>query len=193
METEAEKVVANFEESWAKHDIGIARAFVQSVSGLKCSDETAQRVAKGYAELLSGYEEEAPGQILSQSITRLSPKDGKVYDNGKVKIKGIPFYSLCQHHVLPFWGKVTIEYLPRHTVAGLSKFPRLVKCLARRLQMQEKLGQEIAYCIFNNVDLDPLWVRVRIKARHLCMQMRGVESSGVTVTEFELGRKRGKQ
>ncbi len=103
-----------------------------------------------------------------------------------VIVKDIEFFSLCEHHILPFFGKIHVAYLPKTKVVGLSKIPRIVDMYARRLQLQERLTQEIAQSL--QQALDPLGVGVVCEARHLCMMMRGVEKqhSG-TVTSAMLG------
>jgi GTP cyclohydrolase I len=103
-----------------------------------------------------------------------------------VIVRDIEFFSLCEHHMLPFFGKVHVAYLPRHKVVGLSKIPRIVDMFARRLQIQERLTQEIAQSL--EQVLDPLGVGVVCEARHFCMMMRGVEKqhSGA-VTSAMLG------
>ena len=98
-----------------------------------------------------------------------------------VIVKDIEFYSMCEHHMLPFFGKVHVAYIPNHYVTGLSKIARVVDVFAHRLQLQERLTLQIKDCIQNT--LDPLGVMVVIEAQHLCMQMRGVQKqNSVTVT-----------
>ena len=103
-----------------------------------------------------------------------------------VIVKDIDFYSLCEHHLLPFFGKCHVAYIPRTQVIGLSKIPRLVDAFSRRLQVQERLTNEIAECVREAVD--PLGVGVIMQGTHLCMAMRGVEKqNSATVTSAMLG------
>jgi len=130
--------------------------------GLK---KTPERVASMYEELLSGYSVKSPEKILSA-----------VYKNEKyseiILVKDIPFYSLCEHHILPFFGTAHVAYIPKdRSLLGLSKIPRLVDAFARRLQIQERLTQQVADTI--NTSLKPLGVMIIVKAEHLCMTMRG--------------------
>lgn len=138
--------------------------------------ETPRRVAKAFLELTSGYGED-PKKILSTTFR-------SVYDE-MVVVKKIPFWSLCEHHMLPFHGTVSIGYLPKERVVGLSKLPRLVQCFARRLQIQEKMTLDIALAIEQN--LLTRGVGVVIEAQHTCMQMRGIKSAGSMVTSAMLG------
>jgi len=131
--------------------------------------ETPRRVAKAYRELFSGYGQD-PAAILSKTFPAENP--------GPVTVRGIEFYSMCEHHMLPFFGTVDIEYLPVGRVVGLSKLPRLVECFARRLQIQEQLTQQIAACI--RAALPCEYVRVTVRAEHMCMKMRGVRSQNST-------------
>src|SRR5438105_15739699 len=109
-----------------------------------------------------------------------------------VIVKDIEFFSMCEHHMLPFFGKVHVAYLPKGKVIGLSKIPRLVDVFARRLQVQERLTKQIAEAIQDAVD--PIGVGVVIEARHLCMMMRGVEKQhSATVTSSMLGAFRNEQ
>ena len=138
-----------------------------------------------YEEIFGGYEMD-PDEILSKTFSIDSMHDddedvGDIYNHGLVIVKDIPFYSHCEHHMVPFFGHIYIAYIPRKRVVGLSKLARLVECFARRLQIQERLTNEIADTIMDV--LDPLGVMVVIKAEHLCMAMRGVKKPGAnTVT-----------
>ena len=131
--------------------------------------ETPRRVAKAYRELFSGYGQD-PAAILAKTFPAEKP--------GPVTVRGIEFYSMCEHHMLPFFGTVDIEYLPVGRVVGLSKLPRLVECFARRLQIQEQLTQQIAACIQATLACE--YVRVTVRAEHMCMKMRGVRSQNST-------------
>jgi len=136
--------------------------------GLK---ETPRRVAKMYEEILGGIKEN-PGKIL-----------GKVFHedyNELVLIKNIPLYSVCEHHLLPFYGEIHIAYLPDgKRVVGISKIARLVEVFARRLQLQERLTNQIADTIMKV--LNPQGTMVVIEAEHMCMIMRGVKKSGTKI------------
>jgi len=109
-----------------------------------------------------------------------------------VIVKDIEVFSLCEHHMLPFYGKAHVAYIPNGKIVGLSKIPRVVNTFARRLQIQERLTQQIAHCLLDT--LDPLGVGVILEAQHLCMMMRGVEKqhSG-TVTSAMLGEFKKKE
>ena len=139
---------------------------------------TPVRTEKALQFLTSGYKMDL-NRMLNGALYSVK------YDE-MVIVKDIEFFSLCEHHLLPFFGKIHIAYLPKHKVIGLSKIPRIVDMFARRLQVQEKLTQEIAQTIQQAVD--PLGVGVICEARHLCMMMRGVEKqhSGA-VTSAMLG------
>lgn len=130
--------------------------------------KTPKRVARSLDFLTSGYKQD-PVSIIKSAIFHED-------HHNIVAINNIPFYSMCEHHMLPFFGTVSIGYIPNGTIAGLSKFPRVVDALSRRLQVQERLTKEILSVI--NEALDPRGVIVTIKAQHMCMQMRGVEKSG---------------
>jgi GTP cyclohydrolase I len=139
---------------------------------------TPERYAKALKFLTKGYDED-PETILNGALFTVT------YDE-MVIVKDIEMFSLCEHHMLPFFGKVHIAYIPKGKVIGLSKLPRLVEVFARRLQVQERLTTEIAETIQRV--LDPHGVGVIIEARHLCMMMRGVEKQhSSTVTSAMLG------
>jgi GTP cyclohydrolase IA len=134
---------------------------------------TPERVAKAMQFLVKGYKDD-PEALLRKALFTVS------YDE-MVIVKDVEMFSLCEHHLLPFFGKVHVAYIPNGKVIGLSKIPRLVEAFSRRLQIQERLTTQIAEAIQNTIE--PQGVGVVIEARHLCMMMRGVEkqhSSAVT-------------
>ena len=133
---------------------------------------TPERVHRMYTELTAGYHVD-PDRLMN----------GAIYDVGyseMVVVKDIPFYSLCEHHLLPFFGTAAVAYIPRGRVVGLSKIPRIVEMYARRLQVQEQLTQEIAE--FLQERLAPQGVGVVLEATHLCAVMRGVRKPGTVMT-----------
>jgi GTP cyclohydrolase IA len=139
---------------------------------------TPERMAKAL-EFLTRGDQEDPAEILRGAMFDVS------YDE-MVIVKDIEMFSLCEHHVLPFFGKVHVAYIPKGKVIGLSKIPRLVDVFARRLQVQERLTTQIAETIQNAIQPDG--VGVVIEARHLCMMMRGVEKQhSSTITSAMLG------
>lgn len=152
--------------------------------------DTPHRVAMMYEELFGGYEMD-PFEILNKTFDAGKmheevDEDVDIYANGLVIVKDIPFFSHCEHHMVPFVGKVHIAYVPGKRVVGLSKLARLVECFARRLQIQERLTNQIADTI--KEALDPAGVMVIIQAEHLCMTMRGVKKPGAkTVTSSVSG------
>jgi GTP cyclohydrolase I len=127
--------------------------------------QTPDRVDKALRFLTSGYRMDIR-KIVNGALYEVK------YDE-MVVVKDIEFFSLCEHHLLPFFGKIHVAYLPRTKVIGLSKIPRIVDAFARRLQIQERLTQEVAQTIQETID--PLGVGVICEARHFCMMMRGVE------------------
>jgi GTP cyclohydrolase IA len=133
--------------------------------GLKA---TPDRVSRAFRELTDGYGVK-PEEVIADAVF------DQDYDE-MVVVKDIPFYSLCEHHMLPFFGQVHVGYLPRGKVVGLSKIPRLVEVFSHRLQIQEQLTREIAEAL--NAALGPKGVGVVVEGRHLCMEMRGVETPG---------------
>ncbi len=139
---------------------------------------TPERMEKALTFLTKGYNED-PNAILNDALFDVD------YDE-MVIVKDIEMYSLCEHHMLPFFGKVHIAYIPNGKVVGLSKMPRLVEVFARRLQVQERLTRQIADAIQDAIH--PQGVGVIIEARHLCMMMRGVEKqNSSTVTSAMVG------
>jgi GTP cyclohydrolase I len=139
---------------------------------------TPARVEKSMAYLTKGYGEN-PTEILRGALF------DEDYDE-MVIVKDIEIFSLCEHHMLPFFGKVHVAYIPKGKVIGLSKIPRLIEVFARRLQVQERLTRQIADAIQNAIQ--PLGVGVVIEARHLCMMMRGIEKQhSSTVTSAMVG------
>jgi GTP cyclohydrolase I len=143
--------------------------------GLKA---TPARVSKALRQLTDGYgvkpEDVIAGAVFDQDYDEM------------VLVKDIPFYSLCEHHMLPFFGRCHVGYLPKGKVVGLSKIPRLVGIFAHRLQLQERLTNDIAEAL--NSALLPKGVGVVLEARHLCMEMRGVEKpGGQMITSCMLG------
>ncbi|HUK27282.1 MAG TPA: GTP cyclohydrolase I FolE [Candidatus Acidoferrales bacterium] len=132
--------------------------------------DTPRRVADMFAELTQGYAMN-PKEILAREWSEVS---------GMVVAKNIGFFSLCEHHLLPFHGNVHIGYIPSKAVVGLSKLVRLVDCFSQRLQLQERMTKQIADALNDN--LRPLGVVVVVQARHLCMEMRGVKSGADILT-----------
>jgi GTP cyclohydrolase I len=133
---------------------------------------TPQRVHRMYTELTAGYHVD-PDRLINGAIFDVPYSE-------MVVVKDIPFYSLCEHHLLPFFGSAAVAYIPRGRVVGLSKIPRIVETYARRLQIQERLTQQIADFLQDR--LDPKGVGVVIEATHLCAVMRGVRKPGTVMT-----------
>ena len=157
---------------------GLLATFPKEAMGDGVKEETPKRVAKMWNELLAGYDKD-PAEILSKTFD--VDAGGDVNGNGIVIVKDIPLFSQCEHHLVPFYGRVHIAYIPRNKVVGLSKFARLVECFGRRLQVQERLTKQIMDAIVTN--LDPIGVMVIIEAEHMCMTMRGIQKPGTkTVT-----------
>ncbi len=141
--------------------------------------DTPMRLAKAMRFLTQGYESDPSGIIKSALFD-------ETY-NQMVVVKDIEVYSMCEHHLLPFFGKAHIAYIPNGRIVGLSKIPRLVDAFARRLQVQERLTNQIRDCL--DETLNPQGVAVVIEARHMCMQMRGVEKqNSVTTTSAFTGQ-----
>ncbi|MCR9100534.1 MAG: GTP cyclohydrolase I FolE [bacterium] len=140
--------------------------------------KTPERAAKAMQFLTQGYEQDAE-QILKSAMFREEYSE-------MVLVKDIELYSLCEHHLLPFFGKAHVAYIPNGYIVGLSKIPRVIDVFARRLQVQERLTDQILHCIHET--LNPLGVAVVIEARHMCMMMRGVQKqNSVTTTSAFTG------
>lgn len=133
---------------------------------------TPDRVSRMYAELLSGYNVD-PEKIINGALFQIN------YDE-MVLVRDIEFYSLCEHHMLPFLGRAHVAYLPKGKVIGLSKIPRIVEMYARRLQVQERMTRQIADLLQET--LDPYGVAVVVEAMHLCSMMRGVKKHDARMT-----------
>ncbi|MFR9651335.1 MAG: GTP cyclohydrolase I FolE [Rikenellaceae bacterium] len=139
--------------------------------------KTPERAAKAITFLTKGYNED-PLQIIRSAMFK------EEYQQ-MVLVKDIELYSLCEHHILPFYGKVHVAYIPNGYITGLSKIARVVECFARQLQVQERLTMSICNCI--QEALNPLGVAVVVEASHTCMQMRGIEkqNSSTTTSAFK--------
>jgi len=138
--------------------------------------DTPKRVIKSYGQLYAGYNQN-PKDILKTTF------EGEGYDQ-IVLLKNIEFYSTCEHHMLPFFGKAHVAYIPRKRVVGLSKLARLVECFSRRLQIQERLTSQIAQSL--DEILEPTAVGVIMEAQHFCMVARGVQKQNATMTTSSL-------
>lgn len=140
--------------------------------------KTPKRVSKSFEELLSGYEKNID-EIINGAFFKVNYKE-------MVIIKDITFYSMCEHHMLPFFGKVHVAYVPNGLIIGLSKIPRIVEVFAKRLQIQERLTVDIANTLYKK--LKPRGVGVIIEAQHICITSRGVKNdTSVAITSSMLG------
>ncbi|MCR4994940.1 MAG: GTP cyclohydrolase I FolE [Bacteroidales bacterium] len=167
----------SLQEQLAAHYLEILRLLGEDPEreGLK---KTPIRVARAWLELMRGYHED-PVAIIQSALFK------ETYHN-MVFVKDIEFYSLCEHHMLPFFGKAHIAYIPDGEITGLSKLARIVNTFSHRLQVQERMTEQIAQCI--QEALHPLGVMVVVEGRHLCMQMRGVaKQNAQTVTMHAIG------
>ena len=141
--------------------------------GLK---KTPSRVAKALQFLTEGYNQD-PKEILNQALFTSS-------NDEMVVVRDIEFYSMCEHHILPIIGRVHVAYIPNGKVVGLSKIPRIVNVFARRLQIQEQMTEQIADAILDTIN--PKGVAVVVHARHMCMEMRGVQKINSTTVSSAL-------
>jgi len=162
-------------ESLSKHYKNVITDLGEDVTreGL---EKTPERAAKAMQFLTHGYELN-PAEIIKSAMFTED-------HNQMVIVKDIEVYSMCEHHMLPFFGKAHIAYIPNGKIVGLSKIPRIVDAFARRMQVQERLTDQIKDCL--NDTLSPLGVAVVIEAQHMCMQMRGIEkqNSFTTTSSF---------
>lgn len=171
-----------FDEQWYKPRCtavhNMLKTFPREAMGDSVEAQTPIRVAKMWNELLKGYDDDPQAILSKQFDVQASAEEDT---NGIVVVKDIPFYSQCEHHLIPFFGTVSIAYLPRQKVVGLSKFARLVECYARRLQVQERMTKQIISDIVQY--LEPQGAMVVVEAEHMCMTMRGIQKPGAkTVT-----------
>jgi GTP cyclohydrolase I len=140
--------------------------------------KTPERVARSLQFLTKGYAEDPKGVINGAMFV-------EEYSE-MIVLKDLDFFSLCEHHILPFFGTAHVAYIPKHRIVGISKLARLVEVYSRRLQIQERLTTQIASMLMG--ELDPLGVGVVLRAEHLCMRMRGVEKqNSIVVTSAMLG------
>lgn len=180
-QTEAYKRVDNYNDEkinkMASHYSDIITELGEDVNreGLL---KTPERVAKAMSFLTHGYDMD-PAEILKSAMFQED-------HNHMVIVKDIEIYSMCEHHMLPFFGKAHIAYIPNGWIVGLSKIPRVADAFSRRMQVQERLTDQIKTCIQET--LNPLGVAVVIEAKHLCMQMRGIQKqNSVTTTSSFTG------
>ncbi len=170
----------NVEKDLAGTETDQIQALVEQLLGLLGEDaareglvKTPERVAKAFRFFTEGYQQDVD-EVLNGALYSVK------YDE-MVVVRDIDFFSLCEHHLLPFYGKCHVAYIPNERIVGLSKIPRLVEIFSRRLQVQERLTVQIAETLQEK--LNPQGVAVVIEARHLCMMMRGVETpNAVAVT-----------
>ncbi len=140
--------------------------------------KTPERVSRAWREITAGYDQD-PGAMVRGALFETKGKE-------MVVVNDIDFYSVCEHHMLPFFGKAHVAYIPKGRIVGLSKMARVVEAYARRLQVQERMTAQIAQCLMEN--LQPLGVAVILHAQHLCMMMRGIQKqNSYAVTSEMLG------
>jgi len=137
---------------------------------------TPKRVARAWRENVAGYGQD-PAAMVRGALFEAESRE-------MVVVSDIDFYSICEHHLLPFFGKAYVAYIPNGKIVGLSKLARVVEAYARRLQVQERMTRQIAECIMEN--LEPMGVAVVLKAQHLCMMMRGVQKQNSYATTSEM-------
>ena len=138
--------------------------------------KTPERVARTWSDITVGYQQD-PGQMVRSALSEAEGKE-------MIVINDIDFFSVCEHHMLPFFGKAHVAYIPGKKIVGLSKIARVVEAYARRLQVQERMTAQIATCLMEN--LEPLGVAVVLKAQHLCMMMRGIQKQNSHAVTSEM-------
>jgi len=162
-------------ERMAQHMEGVMKELQLDLSDPNY-EETPRRVAKMYLEMFHGLMEGSEPRVTT------FPND-EGYHHMVIE-KEIPFYSMCAHHFVPFYGHAHIAYIPQDSIVGLSKLPRILEFYAKRPQLQERLTEQVAEYLWSN--LNPLGVMVVIEARHLCVEMRGVKKAGALTTTSAL-------
>jgi GTP cyclohydrolase I len=173
----SENYVAEVPDSLIENFASVLRAVGEDPTREGLS-KTPERAAKAMKFLTQGYHQDAEAILRSAMF-----KEGY---SEMVLVKDIELYSLCEHHILPFFGKAHVAYIPNGYIVGLSKIPRVIDVFARRLQVQERLTDQILHCIQNT--LNPLGVAIVIEARHMCMMMRGVQKqNSITTTSAFTG------
>ena len=138
--------------------------------------KTPERVARSYSEICGGYDMD-PDALVTEALFKAEGQE-------MVLVNDVDFYSLCEHHMLPFFGKAHIAYIPNGKIVGLSKIARVVEAYARRLQVQERMTAQIANCLMRN--LDAMGVAVVLHAQHLCMMMRGIQKQNSFAVTSEM-------
>jgi len=138
--------------------------------------DTPARVARAYQETCAGYQSD-PDAMVRKALFKAEGKE-------MIVVNDIDFYSMCEHHMLPFFGKAHVAYIPNEKIVGLSKIARVVEAYARRLQVQERMTAQIASCLMRN--LDALGVGVILHAQHLCMMMRGIQKQNSYAVTSEM-------
>ena len=176
---ETGRIPADGRDTVASHENGRVEAAVRQILTEIGEDpdrqgllRTPERVHRMYTELTAGYHVD-PERLINDAVFDVAYSE-------MVVVKDIPFYSLCEHHLLPFFGTAAVAYIPRGRVIGLSKIPRVVEMYARRLQVQERLTQQVADFVQDR--LNPQGVGVVMEATHLCAVMRGVRKPGTVMT-----------
>jgi GTP cyclohydrolase I len=177
LRAEAEMVVPRPSRSEAEHAVRTLLAYVGDNPDREGLIDTPRRVVSAYEELYSGYRED-PAEVLDRTFAEMGTYDDLVL------VRNIPFHSHCEHHMMPFYGRAHVAYMPIERVVGLSKLARLIDVYARRLQTQEHLTSQVVTAI--DEVLRPRGVAVMVEAEHTCMSLRGVEKQGssTVTTQF---------